>query len=140
MIIGDTTTLMAKDIAGEMVYHTLKAMTLEDRRKVIKQHPVLLRILMNTHNLRIYYKELFLDEDLLTAVKRGREMLKHIEQTGKWMNKLHGDDWEKVHEEYEQQNRALINYLDGHMPKRTAKRIIERSHKRVAWIVAGGQA
>lgn len=66
-------------------------------------------------------------------------MLERIEQTTSWLKKLDGDTREKVEGELSRQKRALVKYLNGNMPKRTAKRIIERSHKRVAWIVAGGQ-
>lgn len=64
-------------------------------------------------------------------------MLERIEQTAKWVDKLEGETRERVMTELERQKRALVKYLNGQMPKRTAKRIIERSHKRVAFIVAG---
>jgi hypothetical protein len=65
-------------------------------------------------------------------------MLAKIKQTAKWLEKLEGDTREKVEYELDRQKRALEKYLNGKMPKRTAKRIIWRSSQRVAWIVAGG--
>lgn len=64
-------------------------------------------------------------------------MLERIEQTAAWVDRLDGETREEVQAEFTRQKRALIKYLDGHMPKRTARRIIERSHKRVAFIVSG---
>ena len=64
-------------------------------------------------------------------------MLERIEQTAIWLTKLDGDTREEVEQEFARQKRALIKYLDGHMPKRTAKRIIERSPNRVAFIMGG---
>lgn len=65
-------------------------------------------------------------------------MLNQIERNTRWLEKLNGEQRERVEQEIARQKRALVKFLDGHMPKRTARRIIERSSKRVAWIVAGG--
>ena len=64
-------------------------------------------------------------------------MRRRIEQTTYWLSRLTGEARERVETELVRQERALGKYLNGQMPKRTAKRIIERSHKRVAFIVAG---
>lgn len=64
-------------------------------------------------------------------------MLQKINQTAAWLEKLSGDTRVKVEIELDRQKRALEKFLNGKMPKRTARRIIERSSKRVAWIVAG---
>ena len=65
-------------------------------------------------------------------------MLEKINQTTRWLEKLEGETRQRVEQELERQKRALEKYLNGKMPKRTAKRIIWRSSQRVAWIVAGG--
>ena len=67
-------------------------------------------------------------------------MLNQIERNTRWLEKLQGEQREHVEQEIARQKRALVKYLDGNMPKRTARRIIDRSSKRVAWIVAGGDA
>lgn len=65
-------------------------------------------------------------------------MLEKINQTTRWLEKLEGETRQRVEQELERQKRALEKYLNGKMPKRTARRIIGRSSQRVAWIVAGG--
>jgi hypothetical protein len=69
---------------------------------------------------------------------RGIDVLERIEETAVWLKKLNGETRAEVEKELERQKRALNKYIDGHMPRRTAKRIIERSHKRVAFIVCKG--
>lgn len=51
---------------------------------------------------------------------------------------MNDDKQERVLKEREKQARARESMKAGIMPRRTAKRIIERSKHRVAWIVAGG--
>lgn len=65
-------------------------------------------------------------------------MLAKINQTTRWLEKLEGETRQRVEYELDRQKRALEKYLNGKMPKRTARRIIGRSSQRVAWIVAGG--
>ncbi len=65
-------------------------------------------------------------------------MLEKINLTAKWLEKLEGETRQRVEQELDRQKRALEKYLNGKMPKRTARRIIGRSSQRVAWIVAGG--
>lgn len=67
-------------------------------------------------------------------------MLEKINLTAKWLEKLEGETRQRVEQELNRQKRALEKYLNGKMPKRTARRIIGRSSQRVAWIVAGGDA
>lgn len=67
-------------------------------------------------------------------------MLEKINLTAKWLEKLEGETRQRVEQELGRQKRALEKYLNGKMPKRTARRIIGRSSQRVAWIVAGGDA
>lgn len=67
-------------------------------------------------------------------------MLEKINLTAKWLEKLEGETRQRVEQELDRQKRALEKYLNGKMPKRTARRIIVRSSQRVAWIVAGGDA
>lgn len=67
-------------------------------------------------------------------------MLEKINQTTRWLEKLEGETRQRVEQELDRQKRALEKYLNGKMPKRTARRIIGRSSQRVAWIVAGGEA
>lgn len=67
-------------------------------------------------------------------------MLEKINLTAKWLEKLEGETRQRVEQELDRQKRALEKYLNGKMPKRTARRIIGRSSQRVAWIVAGGDA
>lgn len=66
-----------------------------------------------------------------------RKMRRRIEQTTYWLSRLTGEAREKVEMELARQERALEKYLAGKMRRRTAERIVERSHKRVAFIVAG---
>ena len=53
---------------------------------------------------------------------------------------MNDDKQKRVLKEKKKQVRAHESMRAGTIPRRTAKRIIERSKRRVAWIVAGGQA
>ena len=55
-----------------------------------------------------------------------------------WMDKLDDERREKVEYELARQQRALKGMLAGKTPKRTARRIIQRSKERVRMIA--GQA
>ena len=73
------------------------------------------------------------------TVNRGdARMWDKINHTAKWLERLEGETREKVDVELKRQVRALEKCLNNEMPRRTARRIIDRCSKRVAWIVAGG--
>jgi hypothetical protein len=56
------------------------------------------------------------------------------ENTLPWLSHLEKTRQERIKVELEKQERARENLRKGKLPKRTAKRIIERSQKHVAWL------
>jgi hypothetical protein len=59
------------------------------------------------------------------------------ENTLPWLSHLEKSRQERIKVELEKQERARENLRNGKLPKRTAKRIIERSQKHVAWLALG---
>lgn len=59
------------------------------------------------------------------------------ENTLPWLSRMEIHKKEKIMVELEKQDRARENLRKGRLSKRTAKRIIERSQKRIAWIAMG---
>lgn len=55
-----------------------------------------------------------------------------------WLGKLDEEKHKRVKAELDRQERALRAVMADKMPKRTARRIIERSRQRIAMIVTGG--
>ena len=59
------------------------------------------------------------------------------ENTLPWLSHLEKTRQERIKVELEKQDRARENLRKGRLSRRTAKRIIERSQKRIAWIALG---
>jgi hypothetical protein len=59
------------------------------------------------------------------------------ENTLPWLSRMEACKKEKVLVELEKQDRARENLKKGRLTRRTARRIIERSQKRIAWIAMG---
>lgn len=53
-----------------------------------------------------------------------------------WLNDLSDQGREQVEHELARQQRALNSMIKDHMPQRTARRIIQRSQRRVDYIIA----
>jgi hypothetical protein len=62
--------------------------------------------------------------------------LPKIEIDNPWLNDLSTQGREQVEREIAKQKRAEASMLNGTMPNRTARRIIQRSQKRVNYIIA----
>ncbi|WP_295155244.1 hypothetical protein [Selenomonas sp. AE3005] len=60
------------------------------------------------------------------------------ENTLPWLSHLEKTRQERIKVELEKQERARENLRNGKLPKRTAKRIVERSKKHIAWLLMGG--
>lgn len=59
-----------------------------------------------------------------------------IELTNPWLNDLSEKGRAQVENELARQRRALENIIKNNMPQRTARRIIQRSQRRVNYIIA----
>ena len=59
-----------------------------------------------------------------------------IEVNNPWLKDLSDQGREQVEHELARQQRALKSMINDHMPQRTARRIIQRSQKRVNYIIA----
>ena len=62
--------------------------------------------------------------------------LPKIEVNNPWLKDLSDQGREQVEHELARQQRALKSMIDDNMPQRTARRIIQRSQKRVNYIIA----
>jgi hypothetical protein len=62
--------------------------------------------------------------------------LPKIEIDNPWLNDLSTQGREQVEREIAKQRRAEASMLNGTMPNRTARRIIQRSQRRVNYIIA----
>ena len=62
--------------------------------------------------------------------------LPKIEVNNPWLKDLSDQGREQVENELARQQRALKSVLAGKMPQRTARRIIQRSQRRVDYIIA----
>jgi hypothetical protein len=62
--------------------------------------------------------------------------LPKIEVNNPWLNDLSAQGREQVEHELARQQRALKSMIEDNMPQRTARRIIQRSQKRVNYIIA----
>lgn len=62
--------------------------------------------------------------------------LPKVEINNPWLKDLSDQGREQVENELARQQRALKSVLDGKMPRRTARRIIQRSQRRVNYIIA----
>lgn len=62
--------------------------------------------------------------------------LPKVEINNPWLKDLSDQGREQVESELARQQRALKSVLDGKMPRRTARRIIQRSQHRVNYIIA----
>ena len=58
------------------------------------------------------------------------------ESLNPWLNDLSDQGREQVEHELARQQRALKSMIEDNMPQRTARRIIQRSQKRVNYIIA----
>jgi hypothetical protein len=59
-----------------------------------------------------------------------------VEVNNPWLKDLSDQGREQVEHELARQQRALKSMIDDNMPQRTARRIIQRSQKRVNYIIA----
>lgn len=64
------------------------------------------------------------------------KQLPKIEANNPWLNDLSDQGREQVEHELTRQQRALKSMIEEHMPQRTARRIIQRSQRRVNYIIA----
>jgi len=62
--------------------------------------------------------------------------LPKVEVNNPWLNDLSAQGREQVEHELARQQRALKSMIEDNMPQRTARRIIQRSQKRVNYIIA----
>ena len=62
--------------------------------------------------------------------------LPKIEINNHWLKDLSDQGREQVEHELKRQQRALKSMIENNMPQRTARRIIQRSQKRVNYIIA----
>lgn len=62
--------------------------------------------------------------------------LPKVEVNNPWLKDLSDQGREQVEHELARQQRALKSMIDDNMPQRTARRIIQRSQKRVNYIIA----
>lgn len=61
--------------------------------------------------------------------------LPKIEANNPWLKDLSDQGKEQVEHELARQQRALKSMIEDNMPQRTARRIIQRSQKRVNYII-----
>ena len=59
-----------------------------------------------------------------------------VEVNNPWLKDLSDHGREQVEHELARQQRALKSMIEDNMPQRTARRIIQRSQKRVNYIIA----
>ena len=59
-----------------------------------------------------------------------------VEVNNPWLKDLSDQGREQVEHELARQQRALKSMIENNMPQRTARRIIQRSQKRVNYIIA----
>ena len=59
-----------------------------------------------------------------------------VEVNNPWLKDLSDRGREQVEHELARQQRALKSMIEDNMPQRTARRIIQRSQKRVNYIIA----
>jgi hypothetical protein len=59
-----------------------------------------------------------------------------VEVNNPWLKDLSVQGREQVEHELARQQRALKSMIEDNMPQRTARRIIQRSQKRVNYIIA----
>jgi hypothetical protein len=62
--------------------------------------------------------------------------LPKVEVNNPWLKDLSDQGREQVEHELARQQRALKSMIEDNMPQRTARRIIQRSQKRVNYIIA----
>ena len=62
--------------------------------------------------------------------------LPKVEVNNPWLKDLSDQGREQVEHELARQQRALKSMIDDNMPQRTARRIIQRSQRRVNYIIA----
>ena len=62
--------------------------------------------------------------------------LPKIEVNNPWLKDLSDQGREQVEHELARQQRALKSMIEDNMPQRTARRIIQRSQRRVNYIIA----
>jgi hypothetical protein len=62
--------------------------------------------------------------------------LPKIEANNPWLKDLSDQGREQVERELAKQQNALKRMIEEHMPQRTARRIIQRSQRRVNYIIA----
>lgn len=62
--------------------------------------------------------------------------LPKVEVNNPWLKDLSDQGREQVENELARQQRALKSMIEDNMPQRTARRIIQRSQKRVNYIIA----
>lgn len=59
-----------------------------------------------------------------------------VEVNNPWLKELSAQGREQVEHELARQQRALKSMIEDNMPQRTARRIIQRSQRRVNYIIA----
>ena len=62
--------------------------------------------------------------------------LPKVEVNNPWLKDLSDQGREQVENELARQQRALKSMIEDNMPQRTARRIIQRSQRRVNYIIA----
>jgi hypothetical protein len=65
-----------------------------------------------------------------------QKQMPKIEVNNPWLKDLSDQGREQVEKELTRQQRALKSMIEKHMPQRTARRIIQRSQRRVNYIIA----
>lgn len=65
-----------------------------------------------------------------------QKQMPKIEVNNPWLKDLSDHGREQVENELARQRRALNSMIKDHMPQRTARRIIQRSQRRVNYIIA----
>ena len=65
-----------------------------------------------------------------------QKQMPKIEVNNPWLKDLSAQGREQVEHELARQQRALKSMIEEHMPQRTARRIIQRSQRRVNYIIA----
>lgn len=65
-----------------------------------------------------------------------QKQMPKIEVNNPWLKDLSDQGREQVERELARQQRALKSMIEDNMPQRTARRIIQRSQRRVNYIIA----
>ena len=65
-----------------------------------------------------------------------QKQMPKVEVNNPWLKDLSDQGREQVEHELARQQRALKSMIEDNMPQRTARRIIQRSQKRVNYIIA----